>query len=142
MLIRNGFRYVFQKKRSNNLQSYEYLLRRKGQCKAKVKRHMNSELVGETNEHTHKPSQDQVEVTKIKALIKRRSQTTHDTSQQIFGAALQNISETATVSLPQINNLKGTIHSQRKDNDLPSTPLRRKDIPVLPERCQVTKAGE
>ena len=57
-------------------------------------------------------------------------------------AALQNISETAAVNLPQINNLKRTIHSQRKDNDLPPTPLRREDIPVLPERYQVTKAGE
>ena len=59
-----------------------------------------------------------------------------------MGAALQNISETAAVNLPQINNLKRTIHSQRKDNDLPPTPLRREDIPVLPERYQVTKAGE
>ena len=57
-------------------------------------------------------------------------------------AALQNISETAAVNLPQINNLKPKIHSQRKDNDLPPTPLRRQDIPVLPERYQVTKAWE
>ena len=56
--------------------------------------------------------------------------------------ALQNISETAAVNLPQINNLKRTIHSQRKDNDLPPTPLRREDIPVLPERHLVTKTGE
>ena len=34
------------------------------------------------------------------------------------------------------------IHSQRKDNDFPPTPLRREDIPLLPERYQVTKAGE
>ena len=34
------------------------------------------------------------------------------------------------------------IHSQRKDNDLPPTPLGREDIPVLPERYQVTKAEE
>ena len=34
------------------------------------------------------------------------------------------------------------IHSQRKDNGFPPTPLRREDIPVLPERYQVTKAGE
>ena len=103
---------------------------------------MNGEFVGEINEHTHPPSQDQIEVTKIKASIKRRSQATHDTLQQILGAALQNISETAAVNLPQINNLKRTIQSQQKDNDLPPTPLRREDIPVLPERYQVAKAGE
>ena len=54
----------------------------------------------------------------------------------------QNISETAAVNLPQINNLKSTIHSQRKDTDLLSTPLRREDIPVLAERYHITKAGE
>ena len=137
MLIRIGFRYVVQKEPSNNLQSWECVLRRKGQCKAKVKLQNNGELGG-INEHTHPPSQDEIEVTKIK----RRSQATHDTPQQILEAALQNISETAAVNLPQINNLKRTIHSQRKDNDLPPTPLRREDIPVLPERYQVTKAGE
>ena len=117
-------------------------MRCNGQCKAKVKLHMNSELVGEINKHTHPPSQDQAVVTKIKASIKRRSQATHGTPLTNFEVALQNISEAAAVNLPQINNLKRTIHSQRKDNDLPPTPLRREDIPVLPERYQVTKAGE
>ena len=56
MLIRNGFRYAFQKELSNNLQSSEYLLRRKGQRKAKIKLYMNGELFGEINEHTHPPS--------------------------------------------------------------------------------------
>ena len=54
----------------------------------------------------------------------------------------QNISETAAVNLQQINNLKSTIHSQRKDTDLLSTPLRREDIPMLAERYHITKAGE
>ena len=58
---------------------------------------------------------------KIKASIKRRSEATHDTPQQILEAALQNISKTAAVKLLQINNLKLTIHSQRKDNGLPPT---------------------
>ena len=56
MLIRNGFRYAFQKELSNNLQSSECLLRRKGQRKAKIKLYMNGELFGEINEHTHPPS--------------------------------------------------------------------------------------
>ena len=59
---------------------------------------MNSELVREINEHTHAPSQDQIEGKKIKESIKRRSQATHDTTQQIVGAALY-ISETAAVNL-------------------------------------------
>ena len=61
---------------------------------------MSGELVGEINEHTHPPSQDPIEVTKIKASIKRRSQATHDTPQQILGATFQNILEIAAVNLP------------------------------------------
>ena len=73
ILIENDFQYIFQKELSNNLQSWECILQRKGQCKAKVKLHMNGELVGEINKHTHPPLQDQVEVTKIKASTKQRS---------------------------------------------------------------------
>ena len=87
-------------------------MRCNGQCKAKVKLHMNGELVGEINKHTHPPSQDQAVVTKIKASIKRRSQATHGTPLTNLEVALQNISETAAVHLPLINNLKRTIHSQ------------------------------
>ena len=86
MLIRKGFLYVFQKERSNNLQSKECLLRHKGECKPKVKLHMNGELVGEINEHTHPPSQDQTEITKIKTSIKQRSRATHDTPPTNFGS--------------------------------------------------------
>ena len=57
---------------------------------------MNGELVGEINEHTHPPSQDQIGDTKIKALTKRGSQATNDTPQPILGAALQDILETTT----------------------------------------------
>ena len=32
-------------------------MRRKGQCKAKVKLSVADDLIGETNEHTHPPSQ-------------------------------------------------------------------------------------
>ena len=99
-------------------------------------------LSGEINKHTNPPSQNQIEVTKIKASIKRRSQATHDIPQQILGATLQNISQTAAVNLPQMNNLKRMIHSPRKDNNLPPIPVRREDILVLPERDQVTKAGD
>ena len=113
-----------------------------GVCTAKVKLHMNGKLVGEINQHTHPPLQDQIEVTKMKASIKRRSQATHDTPQHFFEAVFRNILKTAAVNLQQISNLKCTIHSQRKDNDLPPTPLCREDTPLFRERYQVIKVGE
>ena len=61
----------------------------------------------------------------MKTSIKIQLQTKHNTPQQILGVTIRNISETATVNLPTINNLKRTIYSQRKDNDAPPTPLYR-----------------
>ena len=131
VLTRNGHRYVFKKELAYNCQSQECVLR----CQECV-------LVGETIRHNHPSSEDQVEVTKVEAPIKRRSQTTHDIPQQILRAALQKISETNSVNLSPVNNLKRIIHSPRKDNDAPPTPLRREDVPALPERYQVTNSGE
>ena len=48
-------------------------MRHNGQCKAKEKLHINGQPVRQINEHTHPPSQDQTEVKKITASIKRRS---------------------------------------------------------------------
>ena len=59
-------------------------MRHNGQCKAEEKLHINGQPVREINEHTYPPSQDQTEVKKITASIKRRSQATHDTPQQIL----------------------------------------------------------
>ena len=42
---------------------------------------MNEELAGEINAHSHPTSQNQTEVTKIKASMKQKSQATHDTPQ-------------------------------------------------------------
>ena len=65
-------KYVFQEELSNNLQSWKCELWRKGQCKAKVKLHMNGELVREINKHIHPPSQDQIEVKKNKNIDKTK----------------------------------------------------------------------
>ena len=52
---------------------------------------MNGERARIINRHTHPPLQDQIEVTKIKASIKRISQAPLDITKQILRAALQNI---------------------------------------------------
>lgn len=134
--------YTFKKNLANDVQCWECTLRRKGQCKAQVKVTPADDFIGELNEHTHPPSQTQVEVKKIKAGIKRRALTSHDTCQQILGAELQNVSQSAAVNLPQLNNIKRNIRAQRKDQNVPPNPLRREDIPVIPQRFQVTNAGD
>ena len=69
-IIRNGFIYVFQKDLANEIRSYECELRRKGQCKAKIKLDLGDNVIEQLNEHTHPPSQVQVELTKVKSRIK------------------------------------------------------------------------
>ena len=100
-------------------------MRRKGQCKAKVKLSVADDLIGDTNEHTHLPSQTQCEVTKMKANIKRKAETTEETSQQILGAELQNVSEGAAVVLPPMSTLRRNIRYQQQERNLPPTPLHR-----------------
>ena len=81
---------------ANNIRCYECVLRRKdSQCKMLIKLNEDGEFVGQVNEHTHAPSQREVEVTRVKASIKRKANTTTDTPQQILGTELRNISEDA-----------------------------------------------
>ena len=117
-------------------------MRRKGQCKAKVQLSVTDDLIGETNEHTHPPSQTQYEVIKMKANIKRKAETTEETSQQILGAELQNVSEGTAVVLPPMITLRRNIRYQRQERNLPPTPFHRQNIPVLPHDYQITADGD
>ena len=83
---------------ANEVSSWEFILPRKGnQCKATIKLSPTDEFIDQVNEHTHAPSQTEVEVTKVKSRIKRKTTTTLETPQQILGTELRNISEGAAV---------------------------------------------
>ena len=143
-LIRNGYMYLFQKNLANEITSWDCVLRRNNnnQCKARVKLTATDEFVEEVNVHTHPPSQTQVEIAKVKSSIKRKSTTTQDTSQQILAVELQNISQSAAVNLPQMNTIRRNIRAQRQDRNILPTPLRREDVPILPQQYQLTAAGD
>ena len=102
MLIHNGYMYVFQKNAANDVRCYECVLHRKGPCKAKVKLGVNDNFLEQLNDHTHPPSQTNIEVHKAKASIKRTAIITNDTCQQNLGAELQNISAAAAATLPAL----------------------------------------
>ena len=53
MLIHNGYVYVFQNNLANDVRCYECVLRRKDQCKAKVKLGVNDNFLEQLNDHTH-----------------------------------------------------------------------------------------
>ena len=124
MVIKDGYTYVFQKALANDIKCYECFLRRKGQGKAKIKLSADDAFLNQLNEHTHPPSQTRVEAIKIKARIKDREGNTNDTSQQILGAELQNVSEVTAVALPSLNNMRRNIRRQRDDHNMPAVPQR------------------
>ena len=84
-LIRNGYFYVFKKTLANEVNSWECILRRKeNQCKAMMKLSPTDKFIEQVNEHTHAPSQREVEVTKVKSRIKRKARTTLGTPNKFW----------------------------------------------------------
>ena len=128
-LFRNGYMHVYQKGLVGERMSWECELRRKGQCKVRVKLDRNNALLQEVNDHTHPPTQTKVEVVKVKASIKTRTETSLGTPQQIITGELKGISKAAAVSLPLMNSIRRNIHQQRHRNELPN-PRNRAEIPV------------
>ena len=120
--------YVFQKTLAQDNTSWDCVLRRKGQCKSRIKLSPTNDFIAQTNVHTHPPSQAQCEIAKVKANLKRKAETTHDTPRQILAAELQNISEEAAVNLPSMNTLSRNIRAARQERDLPPNPLNRQAI--------------
>ena len=71
-IIKNGFIYVFQK---DFAILYECELRRKGQCKRKIKLDLGDNVTAQLNENTQPPSQVKVKFTKVKSRIKDTDET-------------------------------------------------------------------
>ena len=80
-----------QKDSANGLTSWECIQRRKGNCKAKMKLNAINDFVEQVQEHTHALSDTRCELTNIRTSIKRKSSSTHDTTQQILGTELANL---------------------------------------------------
>ena len=64
MLIRDKFMHKYQKELANDASAWECVLRRKGQCKARVHLSASGEFLRIVNEHTHPSVQTQCEMTK------------------------------------------------------------------------------
>ena len=100
-------------------------------------------FVESVNEHSHTPSQTQYEAATVKSGIKRRAETTNDTTQQVLAGEMAGISPAAAANLPQLGNIRRTIRSQRQTNEnLPPLPATRAAIPVLPAEFRTTLSGQ
>ena len=141
-LIKDGYIYVFKKQLANDNSSWECVLRRKErQCRATVKLSPTDEFIEQNNEHTHASSATEVEVTKVLMSIKRKAETTDETSQQILGRELALISEDAAANLPAVSTIQIRIRKVRENQNVIPNPQNRDEIPVLPLEYQQTTNG-
>ena len=141
-LIDGGYLYVRQKDLANDVVSWECDQRKKGMCKARVKV-LNDQIIERINDHTHAPNQTNVEVTKTRAIMKRRAETSIDAPQRIISDGLAQASAAVAVNLPRIENVRRTIRRYRENNPgLPANPQNRAGIPVIPNDLQTTSNGD
>ena len=87
-LLKDGYIYLFEKNLANGITSWEWELRRKGECRASVKLDELDNFVEQVNKHTHPPSAANCETTKIKENIKRRARDSLDNPRGIIWAEI------------------------------------------------------
>ena len=142
-LLRNGYMYVQRRNLPGGSNMWECIYRRKGyQCDTKVKFSQLDQFLDEIHEHTHAPSQTECQVTKDKAGIKSRAEETEETTQQILGTELRNVSDGVAANLPSLEILRRNVRHSRQDRKMPLTPAHREDIPDLPPAYRTTTNGD
>ena len=121
----------------------ECICRRKGyQSNAKVELSPLDEFLDKIHKYTHAPLQAECQVTKVKAGIKRRTEETEETTQQILGTELRNISDGVAANLPSLETLRRNVRHSRQDRNMPPAPAHREDIPDLPLAYRTTTNGD
>ena len=147
-LIRNGYMYTYHKPLAEGASSWECVKRRgsktrPGDCKARLKLSALYVFIESINEHSHPPTQTQCEVAAVKSAIKRRAETSNETTQQVLAGELVGVSDAAAANLPPLHHIRRTIRLQRQNNEnLPPLPPRRDAIPILPQEFQTTHSGQ
>ena len=64
--LKDEFMFLFQKTLANDVTSWECSLRRKGQCKARVKLSADDQFIEQINEHMHPPSEINCKLVRVK----------------------------------------------------------------------------
>ena len=102
-----------------------------------------NQLSEAVNQHTHAPDATKIEVTKIRADMKRRAETTNNAPQRILSDRLANASVAAAVNLPRIEHVRRTIRRYRVGGPAaPVAPQNRADVQVILNEFQSTSTGD
>lgn len=89
-------------------------MRRKWQCKGKVKGNLLGDVVERLNEHTMHCQIKTCKAVWLRIQMKDQADRTRDAPQQTLVDALANASETAAINLSRIESLRQNICSQRQ----------------------------
>ena len=89
------------------------------------------DFVEQVQEHTHASSASRFVLTKVHASIKRKALTTHDTTQQILGTELANLTPTAAANRLNLSNLRRNIRRLLQEQNILPNPPRKEDVPVF-----------
>ena len=115
--------------------------RRRESCNAKVKV-QNGQIIGRLHTHEHTPDQTKIEVTKVRAEMKRRAEMTIDAPQRILSDGLAQASVEAAVNLPRIEHIRQPIRRFRAVAGDPVNPRDRANVPIILNEFQVTSNGD
>ena len=111
-------------------------------CWAYCSIHPTTHIVKGTNEHTHIPSEEEVNCRETKVGVKRRARESQDTSHHIVGESMQLISEGTATKLPKMDSLKRTIQRERaRTLAAPVQPATLSQL-ALPNEYMMTAKGE
>ena len=109
--------YTYHKPLAQGATSWECGKRRSGRCQARLHLSATDECIASINEHSHPSSDVQCEVAKVKANIKRRAETTNETTQHVLAGEIMGILEGTAALFPSLHHIRRTIRSQRTSNE-------------------------
>ena len=132
----------FKKNLANDVTSWEYGKRRRGECKAKTIFDEAGNLLERINNHAHAPSETKCEIAKVRPNIKRRATETQDPAQVILGIEFGGISEAAALNLPALRLIRRNIRLQRQANQQLPITANREDVHEIPLQYQRSYANE
>ena len=140
-VVERGFIYVKNKVLADNTIVYECQLRRRGECNAKI--HVLDEvIVRRMHVHHHAPDNSEVEVTKVRNVLKRVAVSTEEPPIQILANNTLNMSEEAASKMPRISVLSRTIRKQRQVVVAPGPLPENLAALVVHDEFQITTRGE
>ena len=140
-VVERGFIYIKNKVLADNTIVYECQLRRRGECNAKI--HVLDEvIVRRMHGHHHAPDNSEVEVTKVRNVLKRVAVSTEEPPIQILANNTLNMSEEAASKMPRISVLCRTIRKQRQVVVAPRPLPENLAALVVHDEFQITTRGE